>query len=283
MGHTLLIADDDDTSRTLFRQALAEEGYHIIDVADGMAALDVIKHEPVDVLLTDVVMPRLGGVELLEQAREIQPNLRAIVMTAHSTAEAIISAFRNRACDFLSKPFKVDDLRDAVHAAMERSAECHIEVISAKPDWIEIRVPCDLAAVEPIQRFLSELQPNLPQDTREAISSVFRELLNNAIEHGGKCDRTKQAEVKYIRLKRAIMYSIKDPGEGFNLASVEHAAFSNPVGDPLRHMEVRQQKGLRPGGYGIMLASQVIDELIYNEKHNELIFIKYLSDEEPGL
>jgi anti-sigma regulatory factor (Ser/Thr protein kinase) len=48
-------------------------------------------------------------------------------------------------------------------------------------------------------------------------------------------------------------------------------------------MEVRQQKGLRPGGYGIMLASQVIDELIYNEKHNELIFIKYLSDEEPTL
>jgi anti-sigma regulatory factor (Ser/Thr protein kinase) len=203
-------------------------------------------------------------------------------MTGQSTAEAVIRAFRNKACDFLSKPFNVDDLRDAIRAAMDRSAECHIEVISSKPDWIEIGVPCDLAAVEPIQRFLFELQPNLPKDTREAISAVFRELLNNAIEHGGKCDRTKQVEVKYIRLKRAIMYSIKDPGEGFDLASIKHAAFSNPVGEPFRHLEVRQQKGLRPGGYGIMLASQVIDELVYNEQHNELVFVKYLSEEEPG-
>jgi CheY-like chemotaxis protein/anti-sigma regulatory factor (Ser/Thr protein kinase) len=283
MGNTLLIADDDETSRKLFKEALADEGYRIIDVADGMAALDIITHEQVDVLLTDVVMPRMGGVELLERAREVQPNLRAIVMTAHSTAEAVISAFRNKACDFLSKPFKVDDLKDAVQSAMERNIECHIEVISAKPDWIEISVPCDLGAVEPIHRFLSELQPNIPKETRDAIGSVFREMLNNAIEHGGKCDRTKQVEVKYIRLKQAIMYSIKDPGEGFNLSSVEHAAISNPAGEPFKHLEVRQQKGLRPGGYGIMLASQVIDELIYNEKHNELIFVKYLSDNDPCL
>jgi anti-sigma regulatory factor (Ser/Thr protein kinase) len=105
---------------------------------------------------------------------------------------------------------------------------------------------------------------------------VFRELLNNAIEHGGKCDLSQQVEVKYIRLKRAVLYSIKDPGEGFDLKAIEHAAVANPEDQPFYHMEVRQQKGLRPGGFGIMLASQSVDELIYNEKHNELIFIKYL-------
>jgi len=50
----------------------------------------------------------------------------------------------------------------------------------------------------------------------------------------------------------------------------------NPPQEPIRHMSVREQMGLRPGGYGILLASQVIDELIYNQKHNELIFVKYL-------
>jgi anti-sigma regulatory factor (Ser/Thr protein kinase) len=139
-------------------------------------------------------------------------------------------------------------------------------------------VPCDLNAVEPIQKFLAELQGNLPKDTREAIGSVFRELLNNAIEHGGKCDISKRVEVKYIRLKRAVLYSIKDPGEGFDLDEIRHAAFANPADEPFRHMQVRQEKGLRPGGFGIMLASQVIDELIYNRSHNELIFVKYLDE-----
>jgi CheY-like chemotaxis protein/anti-sigma regulatory factor (Ser/Thr protein kinase) len=278
MSHTLLIAEDDENSRKVFRKVLAADGYHIIDVADGAAALDVLKNESIDVLLTDIFMPNMGGIELLERAREVQPNLRAIVMTGNNTKETVIDAMRNKACDFLSKPFHIDDLRAAVHAAMERNQECHIEIISAKPDWIELSVPCDLAAVEPIQKFLTELQPNLPSEAREAISSVFREMLNNAIEHGGKCDLSKRVEVKYIRLKRSILYSIKDPGEGFSLAEVEHAAFSNPDEDPLRHMEVRQRKGLRPGGYGIMLASQVMDELIYNEQHNELIFVKYLDN-----
>jgi len=65
-------------------------------------------------------------------------------------------------------------------------------------------------------------------------------------------------------------------GEGFDIKEIEHAAFANPPDQPTKHMERRQELGLRPGGFGIMLASQVIDELVYNEKHNELIFVKYI-------
>lgn len=276
MTTTVLLADDDNSGRTIFRRVLEYEGFHVIEASDGLSALEVLKAEPVDLLLTDIVMPGLDGIELIERAHELQPQLRAIIMTGHKTNQTVISAFRNKACDFLSKPFHVDELLEAIHSAMNRDPGCQIEVISEKPDWIELRVPCDLNAVEPIQKFLSELQGNLPRETRDAIGSVFRELLNNAIEHGGKLDISKRVEVKYIQLKRAIMFSIKDPGEGFDLKEIEHAAFANPEDQPFRHMQVRQEKGLRPGGFGIMLASQVIDELIYNEKHNELIFVKYI-------
>jgi len=281
MATTVLLADDDSNSRIVFRSVLEYEGYNVIEAGDGLSALEVLKNEPVDLLLTDVVMPGLDGIELLEQARLLQPQLRAIVMTGHKTNETIISAFRNKACDFLSKPFHVDELLEAINSAMSRDPECQIEVISEKPDWIELRVPCDLNAVEPIQKFLTELQGNLPKETREAIGSVFRELLNNAIEHGGKLDINKRVEVKYIKLKRAIMFSIKDPGDGFDVRQIQHAAFANPEDQPFRHMQVRQEKGLRPGGFGIMLASQVIDELIYNERHNELIFVKYIDGLPP--
>jgi len=278
MASTVLLAEDDQTSRKVYRLALEQEGYKVIDVGDGSSALDVLRGQSVDLLLTDVWMPGIDGIELIGRAREIQPNLRAVVMTGHKTNEAVIGAFRNRACDFLTKPFLLNELVETVESALKRDASCQIEIISDKPDWIELRVPCDLDAVEPIQKMLAELHSHLPKETGEAIGSVFREMLNNAIEHGGHCDRTKKVEVKYIRLKRAIMYSIKDPGEGFDLHQMEHAAFANPADNPFRHMQVRQQKGMRPGGFGIMLAAQVIDELIYNERHNELIFVKYVDE-----
>jgi CheY-like chemotaxis protein/anti-sigma regulatory factor (Ser/Thr protein kinase) len=280
MTETVLLAEDDQPSREIYHNVLNAEGYHVIDAANGKAALDLLDSEPVDLLLTDLMMPGMTGIQLLERARQLKPDLRAIVMTGHSTSEAVIAALRNQACEFLTKPFHTNELLDAVRSAMSRDAACQIEVLSDRPDWIELRVPCDLSAVEPIQKFLGHLHEHIPKETRDAVGAVFRELLNNAIEHGGKCDLSKRVEIKYIHLKRAILYSIKDPGDGFNIEEIEHAAFANPPDQPTRHMDVRRELGLRPGGFGIMLASQVIDELVYNEKHNELIFVKYI-DQSP--
>ena len=280
MSATVLLAEDDAPCRQIYHTVLEGEGYQVIEVADGESALEVLNRQPVDLLVTDIMMPGMSGIELLERARAIRPDLKAIVMTGHKTSEAVIGALRNRACEFLEKPFRTEELVDAVRLVIDSDLGLQIEVISDRPDWIELRVPCDLNAVEPIQRFLSHLHEHIPRETREAVGAVFREMLNNAIEHGGKCDPSKRVEIKYIHLKRAILYSIKDPGEGFDIKEIEHAAFANPPGEPTRHMERRNALGLRPGGFGIMLASQVIDELVYNEKHNELIFVKYI-DEEP--
>jgi DNA-binding response OmpR family regulator len=279
MLKTLLIAEDDQSSRVAFRDALAADGYNVIAVADGTAALESLRCETVSLLLTEYKLPDMSGAQLLERARELQPELLTIVMTSESKPDAVLNALRSKAVDFLSKPFMIEELLEAVSDAMGRSNGAEVEVISAKPDWIEIHVPCDLSAVEPINRFLCKLQPNLPQETREAISQVFREMLNNAIEHGGKCDPSKKVEVKCIHLKRMMLCSIKDPGEGFDVNALEHAAVSNPDEEPFRHLHIRQEKGIRPGGFGILFASQLVDELIYNEKHNELIFVKYLDEE----
>lgn len=282
MSNTLLIADDDISSRKLFTEALSADGYDIIDVGNGASALDVIKARHIDVLITDDTLPGLDGITLLERAHELQPKLRAIVITSHGTPDAVIGALDNHACDFLSKPFELEELRGAVRSAFERAVSCEVEVLSAKPDWIEIHLPCDLKAVEPIQNFLTGIEGDLPQEMREEIGSAFREMLNNAIEHGGKSDLSRKVRVKYVRLTRAILYSIQDPGEGFDMDKIEHAAFANPPDDPLRHMAIREQEGIRPGGFGIMIASQAIDELVFNEKHNELIFVKYLDENQKA-
>jgi anti-sigma regulatory factor (Ser/Thr protein kinase) len=79
-----------------------------------------------------------------------------------------------------------------------------------------------------------------------------------------------------VRTRRALAYRISDPGSGFRFEGLDHASISNPPGNVLRHIEIRDQKGLRPGGFGLALTRGLVDELIYNEAQNEVMFIKYL-------
>ena len=114
------------------------------------------------------------------------------------------------------------------------------------------------------------------EDIREALAQAFRELLMNAVEWGGKLDPTRKVRIACVRTKRMLLYRIADPGEGFDIDGLRHAAISNPEHDPIRHLVVREEKGLRPGGFGLAMTRSLVDELIYNEARNEVIFVKYL-------
>jgi hypothetical protein len=73
-----------------------------------------------------------------------------------------------------------------------------------------------------------------------------------------------------------LMYRIADPGSGFRIEDLPHAAIGQTSGDPIAHMQVREEKGIRPGGFGLLMVREIADELLYNEKHNEVVFVKYL-------
>jgi anti-sigma regulatory factor (Ser/Thr protein kinase) len=117
---------------------------------------------------------------------------------------------------------------------------------------------------------------SLAAERRDEIAMAFHELLVNAIEHGGQCDPEKRLRLTYIRTSRAILYHIADPGAGFSIEELPHAAVSNPPGEPYQHVLEREQRGIRPGGFGILLARNLVDELIYNQKGNEVLLVKYL-------
>ncbi|MGE0132259.1 MAG: response regulator [Blastocatellales bacterium] len=272
----ILVVDDDPALHQVIEGALAGDGHSLLHATTGKKGMELLACENIDLAIIDYVMPGMDGLEFLEQARGDHPGLKAIMITAFGTPEAVLGALRKKVCDFLVKPFGVADIRAAVSGVLVENSVVEIEVISAEPHWVQLRVPCDLAAVPILQKLLTQLKADLPEDTREAIAYAFREMLNNAIEHGGKLDPAKYVEVLCVRLKRAIIYWIKDPGEGFDPSELEHAAVNNPAGDPFRHVSVRDEKGLRAGGFGILMTDQLVDELVYNERRNEVMFIKYL-------
>ena len=79
-----------------------------------------------------------------------------------------------------------------------------------------------------------------------------------------------------MRTTRAILYRIYDPGEGFSRSDLKHAAISNPPGRPMAHMEIREEENMRPGGFGMLITSRTVDEVVYNQKGNEVILLKHL-------
>ena len=106
---------------------------------------------------------------------------------------------------------------------------------------------------------------------------AFREMLMNAMEHGAGFDPEKVITVTAIRTDRAIVYYFRDPGAGFTPAELARSALSNTENDPIAHLERRAEMGLRPGGFGILVAKQVVDELFYSERGNEVVLIKRLA------
>jgi len=124
--------------------------------------------------------------------------------------------------------------------------------------------------------FAKELSAQLPEDTRQEIMQAFREILLNAMEHGAAFNPEQVVEVTGVRTGRAIVFYVRDPGAGFRRESLTPPAIANPAVDPAAHIEQREAEGLRPGGYGLLLAAGTVDELIYSEIGNEVLLIKYV-------
>jgi anti-sigma regulatory factor (Ser/Thr protein kinase) len=150
-----------------------------------------------------------------------------------------------------------------------------IELVSATPEWISIIARCDKKTADRLVQFFREIS-DLPLSEREDVATAFREMLLNAIEHGGNFDPNQYVEVAYVRTSKLVMCRIKDPGQGFYLDEIHHAAVNNPSYDPIRHILFREAQGLRPGGYGVLLTKHLVDELLYSEKGNEVLLVKYL-------
>src|ERR1039458_3565943 len=161
------------------------------------------------------------------------------------------------------------------HAIAEPCWDDGIDVVSATPEWIRIRARCDFKTADRVLQFLDEVA-ELPNAEKSAVGAAFREMLMNAIEHGGRLDPNQQVEISYVCARHMVKCRISDPGEGFTLDEIPHAAIANPADDLLRHVEYREARGMRPGGFGVLLAQKLVDELVYNQQGNEVILIKYL-------
>lgn len=274
----VLVVDDDRGLNLVLVELLRASGVDAEGVGDGVSALNRLSEGRFHLVLLDIGLPKMNGLEVLRKLRDLKSPPRVVVMTADETPETVLKAVADQAYSFVSKPAAPKTIVEIVNIALaSKSSARPIEVVSSKPDWIELLVPCEFEMTERIQSFLAPLSSNLPENIRDSVDQAFRELLMNAIEWGGGLDPKRKVRIACIRTRKMLLYRIQDPGPGFDPDNLLHAAISNSSDSPYAHAAVRAGKNIRPGGFGLLMTQALVDELVYNGAHNEVVFIKYLS------
>jgi two-component system, NtrC family, response regulator PilR len=115
----ILVVDDERSMRELLAIVLRREGYEVLLAESGRAAIDLLERQPVDLLISDIKMPDLSGVDVLRAAKKIDQDILGIMITAFASTETAVEAMRLGACDYLSKPFDVDLLKMKVREKID--------------------------------------------------------------------------------------------------------------------------------------------------------------------
>jgi DNA-binding response OmpR family regulator len=273
----ILLLDDDVLTHRLVSTALRDEDWNLQIAKDADDAISRVEMNRFDLVLTGLKTSGEEDVSLLRKIRRVRPHVKLIVLTTQSTPAAVIDSIREHAFSYFSKPLSPDGLKAMVENALDTPAwDDGIELSSARPEWISMRLKCRRLTADRLLQFFRELGTDLTSQEQEDIATAFREMLLNALEHGGQFDPEKTVEVSRLKTSRIILYQVHDPGKGFSPESLPHAAISNPPGAPIDHAIYRSEHGMRPGGYGILLAKGLVDELVFNEQGNEVALIKYL-------
>ncbi len=119
-GEKILIVDDEDGMRRLLSRVLVKQGYQVETAGAGSEAMAFVSRASFDLVITDIHMPGMGGLELLEELRSFDPALPVVVITAYGTVESAVQALRSGAYDYLTKPFETDEIKLVVEKVFER-------------------------------------------------------------------------------------------------------------------------------------------------------------------
>lgn len=275
MPRVLLI----DPDRTLQRMLAVAPGLDDVELeaATGEAdALSRLRRRAYAVVVSNPSTTVTHDLALVHEIRHARPGVRVILLAPQTTPEEVIAALRQRVFACFSGSQEIAGLADMVRKAVDAEEwRDGIEVVSAQRDWVSLRVACRLLTAERLVHYLGELRSDLPAEEREELLTGFREVLLNAMEHGAAFDPDQVVEVAAVRTARAVVFYVRDPGPGFGPDALAHAAVANPPGNPVAHIEQREKMGLRPGGFGLLIARQVVDEMIHSERGNEVLMIKH--------
>jgi two-component system response regulator HydG len=193
----ILVADDEESHRIMLRAVLAEEGYEVAEAADGPEAIRAVEQEPFDLILLDIRMPGMDGIEALTEIRKISPYIPVLMMTAYASVKTAVEALKAGAFEYLIKPLDIDELKILIEKALEhyhlREENLALkERLGDRFDFSKI-----IGRSEKMKELFDLLAQVAPTDATVLIlgeSGTGKELVANSIHHNSR--RASQPFIK---------------------------------------------------------------------------------------
>ncbi len=270
----ILVVDDEEAVLGVLVEILADMGYETVGVSDPETAFEEIGRGGFDLLVTDILMPKLSGQDLLERVRRVRPEMPVIMITGYKTEESVVNAFRKGVVSYITKPFRPDDIERAVRAALLLKREVgsmDIELDVPKRGWVELTAPSHQEFLRRFQTFCDLLyETELDASTKNDIKLAVEEIGTNAVEWGNHGDAAKRLRITFCIFEDSVSFKIEDDGEGFH---PEDGAKRAPE-DAFLAMLDRIGTGKRVGGLGLRFVREVMDDVLYSERGNAVLLTK---------
>jgi DNA-binding response OmpR family regulator len=281
MPRPVLIVDDERDTADLLAGLVQARGFAPIQLHEGARVVEAVRHHDPAVVLLDLMLPDEDGFAVCEKLKKNrETNLVPVLMvTALNDANHRAQGVRVGANGYVAKPFTPDQLYQAIDVALEwrREHETH-----GTTGEITFDVRSELTYLQQANDMLADLFAHTPLTERQVkeLRQAVMEMGNNAIEWGHKKNAELPLRITYRIDREAVTLVIRDQGPGFDPGHVPHAAQED---DPIGHLEVRSELGIREGGFGIMLARGLVDEFRYNDRGNEVTLVKRFEVPPDGL
>ena len=289
----VLVVEDDYSSRELLKICIEKEGYQCKTADDGVEGFNIFKQYNPDVIISDVRMPHMNGMELLEAIRKISKDVIIVFITGHGNEELALQALQLGANNYLKKPIDITEIKSIINRYFDviksKAIETNIvDLITLRE--MEIEIDSDMNLVQSLANYLSEKTGNyFDSKERMRIELGLNELLINAIEHGNwdisfeeknaallenrigelynlkrndPSNSNKKVLVQFRQSETFCEWIITDDGKGFNWKMIPNSADSQ-----LSTMK----------GRGILLSRLQFDELEYIGKGNMVRIKKYFN------
>jgi len=262
----ILVVDDEKDVRDTLCEMIESLGYGVVVAETGTKALDRVRTERIDLIVTDLSMPEMSGLDLIVEAKRVSPNIPIAVISAYGNVENTTYALTRGAFSFIAKPFKMSQIKDMIRKG-KQLRELSLGTY-ALMDWVHSETDMTFPSQEDlfpsaILFVLKECQwRGIEDDARlENIAICMEELLSNALIHGNRKNKDKQITMRMSFDAERFVLAVKDEGDGF---------------DATTYLEkIRNNQTAIPEKRGLFIADLLVDELRFNEKCNEVTAVIY--------
>lgn len=203
----ILIVDDELNMRLVLTAMLKKEGYEIASAADGSEALSILKSGPIDAVITDLKMPNVDGMELLDHMNDKHPAIPVIIITAHGTVATAVEALKKGALDYITKPFDLDELKNVISKAMKTRTLKENELFLPPEDIERAGIIGTSKSIKDIFEAIKRVAPTTTTILITGETGTGKELVADAIHYSSPRKKNPLIKINCAAIAKTLMES----------------------------------------------------------------------------